>query len=713
MKPLAKINALIPPATVVVAGVLVLVTVLASEPGSTESTRTVRHGTETGEADRTATAQVRLKEPAAPDKQLVPVRRETTASPPEPGDAVALRSLVIAAKDDASVRATWEEILQSIGAPYDIVIADEDDVDLDDLVRPDGVGRYNAIFLTSSGLLAEQDDGTYSSTLTRSEWEALREYERTYGVRQVSLSTAPGEYPEDYCLRPDTEGMADDDSVVTMTSEGREIFDYLRPDAEIPLGRSYVYYAELADDCDATALLTHGEHVLAVVAPTDDGRERLGLSLTLAPEELSTSLLGYGLVRWATKGVFVGEQRHWINVDIDDWFATTTRHHADGSEGMIRLTGPEVAEISRQQDHLRTEHPLAAEFVLNLPYNAGRFDTSAPARCSTENTSDTLSSFSKCLADKFRWVNHTMNHPEMNTTGYEESYAEIVTNLGAAAEGGLTVPSTVLKTPEYSGLGVYSDDRTAAADVVDHGLEGSNADMLRAASKAGVKYVHGNMSFDSHRPKCFNCGIYHPLQPDLLLVPDWPVNVAYEAATPEEQTRLYNQLYGENATEEWSLGRDIDYREFVDLESDLALSHVASGSAYTHTLHQGNLHIYEPGKSLTFDWLDAVLDKYESYYAVPLKTPDWATLAKYVEARTAHFAELAKGEDPVWNRVTDEVAYTAGSTGSLFITGLETRPATSADQTGPDEAELYGTDRVSRVGLAAGEAVTLGARPRR
>lgn len=708
MKSRIAVNTVIPPLTVAVAVALVLLTVIASEPSSAQLGGEGQVNPSDGVAEVAATPET----PPVPPTELVPVRQEAAATPPGPGEGVALRPLVIAATSDDPVKGAWTSILDGIGMPYDVLDAEDDDLELTDLVRPDGVGRYNAILLTSSGLLAEDDDGTYSSTLSSSEWEALWEYERTFGVRQVALTTAPGEYPEDYCLRADGEEMVEDESVsMTLTDEGHEVFDYLREGAEIPLVRSYVYRAVPADYCDATPLFVDGSQVLGVLSTSDDGRERAALSMSLGPDELSTALLGYGLVRWATKGVFVGEQRHWVNVDIDDWFGATLRMHADGTEGMIRLTGPEVPIISEQQKKLRAEHELAEEFVLNLPYNAGRFDTTSPAECTEENTPDPLSSYTMCLADEFRWINHTMNHPEMTRTDYAQSLAEIKDNLVAAAAGGLTVPTTVLKTPEYSGLGVYTPDPDSLDTPTDHGLEGSNKEMLRAASDLGIKYLHGNMSFDSHRPECFNCGVYHPLQPDLLLVPDWPTNIAFEAATPDEQTRMYNLLYGKNGTSEYNLGHDADYEEVVDREVAVAMNHIASGSAYAHTLHQGNLNIYSPGKSLTFDWLDALFDKYDSLYSVPLKTPDWQVLARYVEDRTSHFAELDGKSDAVWNTVTNEVTYAAGSDSAVFFTGLETRPATAADQDGPDAAERYGSDSISRVGMTTGETVTMRAVP--
>ena len=87
-------------------------------------------------------------------------------------------------------------------------------------------------------------------------------------------------------------------------------------------------------------------------------------------------------------------------------------------------------------------------------------------------------------------------------------------NLTVAKKLGLTVNGNVLKTGEYSGLGVYNPDPNNDIDPpTDFGLGASNTELLRAAKDLGVKYLHGNMSFTSHQPSCFNCSIVHPLEP--------------------------------------------------------------------------------------------------------------------------------------------------------------------------------------------------------
>jgi len=128
-------------------------------------------------------------------------------------------------------------------------------------------------------------------------------------------------------------------------------------------------------------------------------------------------------------------------------------------------------------------------------------------------------------------------------------------------------------------------------------------------------------------------------------------------------------------------------------------------------VHQTNLHQYAPGRCLLLDWLDALAAKYSAYFQVPLETPDWVTLAAYVADRTAHFTALDTRADAVWDRTTGTVTYTPAADTALFMTGLATRPATPADRGSPDSAQQYGSDSISRLGLATGKTVTFLARP--
>ncbi|TDB73011.1 hypothetical protein [Micromonospora sp. KC723] len=621
-------------------------------------------------------------------------------------DRVALRALIVATNPEDFGVPTYKTTLDRVGAAYDVIYTATDTVTASTLVRPDGVGRYNAILLTNSMQLYASG-GAYLSGLTSAEWNTLWAYERNFKVRQAALYTSYGTWPEDYCLTSNGEGAVGATPLpVSLTGNGAAVFDYLASTAQIPVTQSYVYRTAIKAGCNADALMTNGSDVLAVRTTSTDGRERIALTFTSNQYLLHSDLLVYGLFRWASKGLYFGEKKHHLNVDIDDWFNTSDHYHEDGTVEYtpgFQVTGHDAVNLDAQQTALRAAHPQAAGLTFNIAYNGADIDPFAGDTCSPNGDATTLTATTKCLKNNFRWVNHTFNHPELNATDYTTTYNEINDNRTAGASIGLTVPSSVLKTPEYSGLGVYNDDPdNDTGPPTDHGLEASNPALLQAATDLGIDVLAGNMSFASHVPAHLNAGKVHPLNPGILVMPCWPTNIAYHTTTPAEQTHFYNAFYGPNGHfPYWPTNRT--YPQVLDYEAGVALQHVASGSIYPHTFHIANVRDYGSGKTLLTDWVEAVLSKYDSYYSVPLLNSAWPDIAAYGRARTAHFAALAAGVDAVYDRSAGTISVTSPAAGTVRLGGVTT--ATPG-------ATTYGSDVSVPVTLAASTAVTLNAAPR-
>jgi hypothetical protein len=127
-------------------------------------------------ADRQdVTSGVMPPQPPAPRTQLVPVQAPASTMaqhPAVPGERVALRQLIIATDRNDFQLSAWTTILDQIGTPYDILYARNQPFTTDSLVRPDGVGRYNAILLTSSALLYKSAD-VYVSAFDSAKWQTL------------------------------------------------------------------------------------------------------------------------------------------------------------------------------------------------------------------------------------------------------------------------------------------------------------------------------------------------------------------------------------------------------------------------------------------------------------------------------------------------------------------------------------------------------------
>jgi hypothetical protein len=618
---------------------------------------------------------------------------------------VAVRALVLAVDSDDFGLRTWQATLDRVGAAYDVVLTRGTPVSTDTLVRPDGTGRYNAVLLTNDGLLYPTDAG-YDSGLSAEEWNLLWAYERDYGVRQATLFGAPGNWPEESCLEAVSEGPVRGNPLqAALTAAGAEIFDYLHGAALIPVVESYVYRTALRPGCAARPVLQAGTDVLGALSTSADGRERLVLTFSSNEYLLQSDLLVYGLFRWASRGLFLGELRHYLNVDVDDWFNTTDRYQLPGgpsTDPEFQLTAHDAYNAHRQQLALRERYPLAGTFTFNMAFNGGAADPDAGTACSPDGGVAELTATTRCLADSFRWINHTRNHPALNFTDHPTTRDEISENLDIAATLGLPVQREILKTPEYSGLGVYSDDpHSTITPPTDHGLGASNPALLRAATELGVRVLHGNMSFRSHVPAAFNGGTVHPLGTQVTVIPDWPTNIAYHTATPQEQAAFYNSYYGPAGLfPYWS--RDLTYEEMLAAETDIALHHVSSGSMYSHTFHIANLMDYGDGNTLATDFVSSVLSRYSSYYRVPVLNLDWSAIAAHAHGRNAHFAALAAGVDAVHDRSTGHVSVVAPTAGTVLVTGAPIAGSTR-----------YGSDHSAALTLAPGVPVSFATRTRR
>lgn len=616
-------------------------------------------------------------------------------------DKVALRALVVATNPADFGVPTLTTTLDRVGADYDVLYTATQALSAGTLVDGNGVGKYNAILLTNSMLLYE-DSGNYVSGLTSTEWNTLWAYERNFEVRQAALYTSYGTWPEDYCLTSNSEGGVGDTPLpVSLTTAGAGVFDYLNSSAQIPVTQSYVYRTSIRSGCAADALMTNGSDVLAVRSTSTDGRERIALTFTSNQYLLHSDLLVYGLFRWASKGLFLGEKKQHLNVDIDDWFNNSDHYHDDGTVEYtpgLDLRGRDAYNLDAKQTALRTAHPLASDFTFNLAFNGASIDPFAGSTCSPTGDATTLTATSKCLKNNFRWIDHTFNHPALNDTNYATTYAEIDDNRTAGAAAGLSFPATMLKTPEYSGLGVYNN---SSGVLTDHGLENSNQALIDAAEDFGINVVAGNMSFGSHVPPHLNTGKLHPLDSDLLVMPCWPTNFAYHTTTPAEQAHFYNSFYGPNGHfPYWPTDRT--YAQVLDYESGVGLQHVASGSIYPHTFHIANAYDYGSGSTLVTDWVEAVVDKYDSLYSVPLLNKAWTDIAAYGRARIAHFAARDAGVEAIYDRTLGTITVTSPAAGTVQLGGV------TAATTG---ATTYGTDVTVSATLAASTPATFDADP--
>ncbi|OLV17881.1 Agd3-related carbohydrate deacetylase [Deinococcus marmoris] len=603
-------------------------------------------------------------------------------------------------------------MLQQSGVPFDVLDASQQTLDQSRLINADGSGKYQGVILTTNALINESTPGVYTSTLDSGEWDTLFQYEAAYKVRQLALYGYPGVAPEDYGLRA-VPGAETSTTSMTPSSAGKAVFKDLTGTA-LPVQYAYSYPSvpESVPGVKTTPLLTDPQgRVLAATSTAPDGRERLLLTVAENPYLLHTELMSYGLVQWLTKGVHLGEHRRFLQVDIDDFFSAGD--HLNSATGQLytkpfRMSAGDLISVYYQQRDIRSTFKAASDFRYSLVFNGGGAKTSAFGSCLFYwLSSDQLTSMAKCLKNDFDWVNHTKDHLRMDVMDLKTATDQIAGNFTIASQLGLPVNRKSLVTGEHSGLGNMdpTDDGSHNDDDVnlpkqDLGLGRSNPNMLQAADSAGVRYLGADHSVASQwDASCPTCGVVHPLDNKLFVMARWPINIYYYATNPAETLKGYNNVYAPGGTRPY-WDHALNYSEFLDKESDLALTHMLGGGAFPHYMHQTNLNQYALGKSVASDWVQAALSKYSKYSTLPLNTYHWDDLGAYMQSHTTEEKAKAAGSlKGMWDRKTNTVVLSNLSAGTVPVT-----------LTGADGGSLYGAYKSQVVSLSGNR--TVGVTPR-
>ena len=627
--------------------------------------------------------------------------------------ALEMKILVIASRADDYGLGALEALLNNVGVPYDVLLASEEELTLDKLVMSNGTGRYQGVFLADNALSYSPDGGaTWLSYFDASEWNLLWQYERDFGVRQVTMYAFP--QAADGMEFVGAVSTMETPLTTTMTTEGKAVFKSLKDNTAIPIRYAYTYQAKLNTTGgvqSATPLLTDPSgNVLAVQSKTADGREQIVLTFAHNSSVLHSQLLSYDLLRWVTNGTFIGERRYYLSLDVDDWYLESdvwnpqTLKNYTYEERTFRLNATDVYNAKDGVLDLRSRFNIP-NLNYNQVFNAQGADPLATASC---RNNATLSQATLCVGDFFPWVSHTWDHSEMDFLDYADSREQFEKNnvFGQANLPGYN--KNFLVTGKHSGLGWYriSDapagavckfDQVQGDPYCQYGLEASNTVMLKAAVDLGITYLAANRGWYSHEAKCETCLIVHPLEPQIKLIPRWPTNVFYNVTNPTENVSEFNFLYGPNGivrdgNDNAFFSENQTWEQILDFEATIAMRHILTGSPYPHFVHQANLREYADGRSLLYDWTEATLKAYDKYLDLPLISQNWAQLTSTLEDRTSFYDAGVSG---ILYRKLGLIEVTAASKGEVYVTGATI---------GTDQF-TYGSDSVSNIKLKAGVTV--------
>lgn len=663
-----------------------------------------------------------------PAPKGAPSTADVTAAAGSAVDPIELRVLVLATRGDpnpdgigATPAGTWDydlsvytDALDHLGVPYDVykattrqlcvngswkiarsgtgadptetsctsgVVTDWSAGVTQDKLWDGGVHAYYQGVMQTNGTLsyATPETGFVSSALTADEWSALWTFEAAFGIRTVSASTYP---TADFGLQYRSED--GDPTDARYTAAGAAAFPYVNAAGSLPIRNSWTYRAGVDPlDTSTVPVLDDGNgNVLGVIHTYANQGNRQALALTFDGAGYLThgQVLGFGLVSWVTKGLFLG-QRHAIldpqpdDIFIEDsiWQPTTPCGTApdDPSLPEYRITGDDLSKVISWQSTTQGQ-AISKALKLELPFNGegATAGYTSPAR-------DTLTPVAKRNQGKFKWINHTWDHQNLDAISYADAVSEIQqNNTMANTLGFVNYSKTNLIQPDISGL--------------------NNGEFLRAAWDTGVRYLISDTSRTGD-PAQYGVeeGRYNALQPGILEIARYPVNLYFNVSTPEQWLAEDNCLYPATAP----FGHVNSYQELLDRESSVLLKYLLRGDNRPLMFHQPNLRAYDGTHSLLGDLLDATLAKYKALVSVPLTSPTMDALGGLQADRIQY--------NRAWKSGGLTASIVPGKSITLHSDQAVTVPVTGLNAGKAYSTETYAGQKISYVKLGAGQTITL------
>lgn len=391
-----------------------------------------------------------------------------------------MKVLLLGATGSEPSFTAWQAQLQREGVPFDAIVASPGHAPITastlSTTLADGTqeAKYQAVIVATGGLL-NCSATPCTSALSPAEWTALQTFEQTFHVRQLTAYTFPG---ADYGLNAPTFSGAMDGQTGNLTTSGAQTFPYLKGPVTIDTG-TFGYQATPLAGANFNTLLSgpNGSSLVGVFTHPD-GREEMVQTFDGNQFQLHSWLLRHGELEWVTRGTFLGLQRNYLELQVDDvflpddsWDATTHTTNYDPAAA-IRMTPADVTYLSNWS--------RANGIRLDMVFNGG----GSVAQAQASGGTDPLLSAFQAVKGQFGWINHTYDHPNLDCSTTPFIAREITDNTSWAQQQGLPVNPTELVTGEHSGLAnlIPGNPGTIDPPSLDDAAPGATGGTLAAGS---------------------------------------------------------------------------------------------------------------------------------------------------------------------------------------------------------------------------------------
>ena len=521
-----------------------------------------------------------------------------------------MRLLLLGVTGEEPSYLAWRTSLERAGVPYEAATLAIDGPPLALTARSDQATFQASILATDDVLDA----------LPAASREALVMLEREAGPRRLIAYAEPD--PSHGLCPARWEGPLEELDAA-LTSDGLAVFPYLRGRLPTDPG-SWCYAARPLPGEDFRTLLEGGDgSALVGIHRRSDGGEQMIQTFDANSGQAQGHVLRHGQLVWLTRGVYLGYERHYLPLHIDDvllgnhgW--SLDRHAADRDPGaVIRMTPSDAGRAARWSRIRRLRLDLACNGAGSERFlRAAGLDT------------DPLLAALAANRDAFGWINHTYEHLNLDDAAALAIEAEIKRNVIWARRARIELEPGVLVTGEHTGL----------ANVAVTPPRGENQHLTGALAAQGIRYL----ACDASRPYPVlgddPAGLLWPAGAPFavgmaLAVPRHPTSLPFDAATATQALDRIHLAEPGGAPRSWAA--------VVSAEARRMFVAVVGNDPRPHYFHQSNL----AGEGIFYALVDAVLDRYGRYLTgdTPIAQPTLGDAGELISRWLTWRAALADG----------------------------------------------------------------------
>lgn len=623
-------------------------------------------------------------------------------STPHAGLRVDMRVLLLSADGREPDYGAWQAELRREGVPFDTIVGARD-VDITpetlavgDRAKYEGVVVASADGTLSGGRPISFASGSGVAAFSEAEWATLKDFERKFALRHLIADAYPG--PTVGLNFPSSSGLLDGTTPM-LNASGLQAFPYLKGPVRFDTGTFGAFATPCAATdaaCSSTSftplLQDASGATLLGTAVTKDGREEMVGTFNGNEFQLHTGLLRHGMLSWVTRGIYLGRDRAYLAVQVDDVFLpddkwdpqsnTTPEDTALGQQD-LRMSASDVTRLVNWQN--------ANAFKLDMVFNGG-------GSVDAGGSGDPLTTAFLAQKTQFAWINHTFNHPNIDgppplpPLTRAQIVAEIRNNQNWATQNKLpNYDKTELVTGEHSGIGTTNPSTLP------------NPDMAGALSDTGIKSVASDNSRENGQ---------RALGPALTL-PRYPMNVFYNTSTFADQLDEYDWLYlapsdpsgrGNcvSSATTTCFTAPTSKEQFVDREASAVMRHMLNNDPRPHYVHQSNLiadptnaNVANRGDGILYSVLTEALNRYRTYIKPGFVHPTATQATEELRRQAAWNTALAAGR--VSGYIQDGNVTITATAGSAVL----------APVTGTTSGDVYGAQRSGWLTVGGGMSVTL------